>query len=92
MRPEDFMYFDYILAMDQMNLAQLQTMCPVDYAGHLGLFLNFAADEDMDEVPDPYYGGDGGFSDVLDLVEAASNGLLHALCTERGLCPKHGDS
>ncbi|MBL1432521.1 MAG: low molecular weight phosphotyrosine protein phosphatase, partial [Gammaproteobacteria bacterium] len=31
------------------------------------------------EVPDPYYGGDNGFEQVLDLVEAASMGLLKTI-------------
>jgi protein-tyrosine phosphatase len=71
---EDFRRFDYILAMDYANLAELETMCPADYPGHLGLFLGFAAGADSEEVPDPYYGGDDGFAHVLDLVEAASEG------------------
>lgn len=78
-RAADFSRFHYILAMDRANLANLQAMCPSDYAGHLGLFLPFAADADTDEVPDPYYGGAGGFSQVLDLVEAASEGLLQEI-------------
>jgi low molecular weight protein-tyrosine phosphatase len=81
----DFDRFHYILAMDRQNLADLQSMCPVDYAGHLGLFLPFAgapaavADEIPDEVPDPYYGGDEGFARVLDMVERASEGLLREI-------------
>jgi protein-tyrosine phosphatase len=34
-----------------------------------------------EEVPDPYYGGADGFSQVLELVEAASEGLLQQICT-----------
>jgi protein-tyrosine phosphatase len=37
------------------------------------------------EVPDPYYGGANGFEEVLDLVEAASRGLLQHLRTD----PRH---
>ncbi len=40
------------------------------------LFLEFAPDCGLDEVPDPYYGGPSGFEQVLDLVEEASRGLL----------------
>jgi len=74
--PEDFQRFDYILAMDHSNLADLRDLCPDDYPGHLGLFLAFADGESLDEVPDPYYGGDDGFARVLDMIEAASEGLL----------------
>jgi protein-tyrosine phosphatase len=31
------------------------------------------------DVPDPYYGGDEGFEHVLDLVEAATRGLVEDL-------------
>jgi protein-tyrosine phosphatase len=34
----------------------------------------------VEEVPDPYYGGDEGFTRVLDMVEAASEGLLQEIC------------
>ena len=40
------------------------------------MFLDFAPETGVKEVPDPYYGGDGGFDEVLDLIEAASKGLL----------------
>jgi protein-tyrosine phosphatase len=79
-RASDFRRFDYVLAMDRMNLADLELMCPADFAGHLGLFLPFAAEVVTEEVPDPYYGGADGFSQVLELVEAASEGLLQQIC------------
>jgi protein-tyrosine phosphatase len=72
---EDFSEFTHILAMDEENLRNLQAIAPADYAGHLGLFLDFAQCVER-EVPDPYYGGDAGFGHVLDLVENASMGLL----------------
>ena len=72
----DFAEFDYIVAMDNANLSDLQLMKPQGYTGHLGLFLAFAARNDYCEVPDPYYGGQDGFELVLDLIEDASRGLL----------------
>ena len=78
-RSQDFEQFDYILAMDQQNLADLRAMCPPYFTGHLGLFLPFAPDNPTDEVPDPYYGGDEGFTRVFDMVEAASDGLLREI-------------
>lgn len=73
---EDFEHFDYILAMDMQNLADLQAMRPQSYAGCLDLFMAFAENTDITQVPDPYYGGDQGFAQVLDLIETASIGLL----------------
>ena len=79
---EDFLRFDYILAMDQMNLGELRDLCPPGYHGHLGLFLAFAEGLSLREVPDPYYGGADGFTQVLDLVESASEGLLQKISRE----------
>lgn len=76
----DFEEFDYIVAMDKQNLADLRAMSPSTFTGFLGLFLPFAGDDITDEVPDPYYGGDEGFTVVLDMIEAASEGLLQEIC------------
>jgi len=72
----DFGEFDYVLAMDRSNFEDLITICPPAHRAKLHLFLTFAAEEDEDEVPDPYYGGLTGFERVLDLIEQASQGLL----------------
>jgi protein-tyrosine phosphatase len=79
----DFQAFDYILAMDRSNLRDLSAMKPAGFGGHLGLFLDFHPDIAIDEVPDPYYGGDEGFAHVLDLVEEASRGLMRAMLDAR---------
>jgi protein-tyrosine phosphatase len=78
-RAEDFERFGWIVAMDRANLRALEALRPPQYAGHLGLFLDFAPDAGIDEVPDPYYGGLEGFDRVLDLVEVASAGLVERL-------------
>ena len=75
----DFETFDYVLAMDRMNYRTLSIVCPAHARGRLSLFLDFAPSLGLDEVPDPYYGADGGFEEVLDIVEAASRGLLAAI-------------
>jgi protein-tyrosine phosphatase len=72
----DFAAFDYIIAMDEDNLAKLRESADVDHHGKLRLFLEFAAASTLTEVPDPYYGGLAGFERVLDLVEDAAQGLL----------------
>ncbi len=73
---EDFGRFDYVLAMDQNNLAILERLRPREAGSHLGLFLEFAVRHTEREVPDPYYGGAEGFERVLDMVEDAAQGLL----------------
>jgi len=78
---EDFERFDYIIAMDEDNLARLRDESPEEYHGKLRLFLEFGALKER-EVPDPYYGGSAGFERVLDLVEEASRGLLKTISRE----------
>lgn len=74
----DFEQYDYILAMDKSNLADLLRICPQDYQHKVQLFLDYA-DGSEQEVPDPYYSGGDGFELVLDLVERATDGLLQKL-------------
>jgi protein-tyrosine phosphatase len=73
---DDFTAFDYVLAMDAANLSLLRQQCPEASRGKLKLFLAFAENVELREVPDPYYGGAQGFEQVLDLVEHAAQGLL----------------
>ncbi len=75
----DFEYFDLILAMDRENLRALERRAPASSRERLRLFLEFAPEAGVSEVPDPYYGGPNGFEDVLDLIEAASRGLIEHL-------------
>ncbi|HSC96463.1 MAG TPA: low molecular weight protein-tyrosine-phosphatase [Burkholderiales bacterium] len=75
----DFGEFDYLLAMDRMNLRVLERLCPSRHGHKLKLFLAFSTDAVPREVPDPYYGGEQGFEQVLDLVEEAAQGLLDHL-------------
>jgi protein-tyrosine phosphatase len=77
--PRDFEDFDLILAMDSENLKVLNHRAPVHTRDRVHLFLEFAPDAATTEVPDPYYGGPNGFEEVLDLVEAATQGLLQHL-------------
>lgn len=74
----DFARFDLILAMDQRNLQHLQGLRPATAPTELDLFLRRYALA-LDEVPDPYYGGEEGFERVLDLIEQASEALLAEL-------------
>ena len=77
--PDDFEHYDLILAMDRENLRVLERRAPSEARGRLRLFLEFAPEAGVSEVPDPYYGGPNGFEDVLDLIEAASRGLIEHL-------------
>ena len=72
----DFQRFDYVLAMDADNHSERAGFCPPGEEHRLYMFLDFAPELGRSNVPDPYYGGDGGFDAVLNMIEAASFGLL----------------
>ncbi len=94
---DDYADFDLILAMDWDNLALLQVDCPPQHMSKLKLLMEFAQGAGQHEVqagakavpaavPDPYYGGEAGFEEVLNLVEAACDGLVMHL--QNALVPK----
>ena len=71
----DFDRFDLILAMDAENRRELLALAPDDEARAK---VRMFRPGDLD-VPDPYYGGEDGFEEVLDLVEDAARQLLDEL-------------
>lgn len=84
-RHEDFLEFDYVLAMDRSNYEDLRELCHPDYESRLRLFLEFGQDPQVQDVPDPYYGGPQGFERVLDLIEQASVRLLADIRNQHGI-------
>lgn len=82
---EDFAKFDYILAMDCENLGAMRELLSAENEQRAQLFMHFAHASGQPEVPDPYYGGGGGFVRVLDLVEDAARGLLAHIRAQHGL-------
>jgi len=75
----DFSRFDWLLAMDHVNLRAARRTCSPDATGKLELFLRFAGLDDIDEVPDPYYGSSADFQRVIELAEAGARGLIARL-------------
>jgi len=74
--PGDFSDFDLLLAMDRGHAKILSRQAPPEAAGRVRMFLDYAPHLGATDVPDPYYGGGGGFELVLDMVEAAAAGLI----------------
>lgn len=75
--PRDFGAFDLILAMDSQNLADIEALRPPESATPARLFLDYAPETGLSDIPDPYFTGD--FEGALDLIEAAARGLLKRL-------------
>ena len=88
--PQDFVEFDYVVAMDGENAADLKDM--VRRAGKRGLlggldrgveeimgkvclFGEFGGREVDEEVGDPYYGGQDGFEVAFEQVERMGSGF-----------------
>ncbi|GJL80551.1 MAG: phosphotyrosine protein phosphatase [marine bacterium B5-7] len=76
---DDFERFDYVLAMDAANIQALTEMAEDSCQSKIRLFMDFDTTFGVSEIPDPYYGGDGGFDRVLDMIEAAGAGLINDL-------------
>lgn len=74
--PEDFERFDLIIAMDKGHMVWLRRQCPSEHHHKLAMFLSFAERFQAGDVPDPYYGGEDGFEQVLDMCEDAVQGIL----------------
>ena len=72
----DFKNFDYLIAMDRENLREVEILLPEQFSGKLVLFSSLIKNSALVDVPDPYYGGESGFDDVIDMVEEGVLGLL----------------
>lgn len=81
----DFEQFDHILAMDTDNYTLLIEASPSQYHHKIKLFLDYAPERKEKDVPDPYYGGQNGFSNVFDLVEDASKGFYDSVIKQQSL-------
>ncbi|CDH58381.1 protein phosphotyrosine phosphatase [Lichtheimia corymbifera JMRC:FSU:9682] len=74
----DFNRFDYILCMDESNLANLQEMAPAGTTATIKLFGEYDPQGER-IIRDPYYGGSEGFERNFKQVSRASEGFLNEL-------------
>ncbi len=75
----DFAAFDLLLCADRRNAAALLALAPSAAAAErVRLLREFDPAATALDVPDPYL-GEGGFEEVLDVIEAACAGLVAAL-------------
>ncbi len=77
--PNDFEQFDLILAMDITHFNYLKDHVFPQRTGQLHLFLDFVGKEHSLEVPDPYYGDEGDFEYVYDLIDLGVQALIKKL-------------
>lgn len=81
LEPSDADTFDYILAMDEKNLANSEALFRQHgkKPKHLGLLRAFEEPPTQAAVPDPYYGSAEDFEAVYQIVDRATEGLLRHL-------------
>ncbi|MBM6549990.1 low molecular weight protein-tyrosine-phosphatase [Marinomonas ostreistagni] len=71
---DDFDQFDWILAMDSENLANLKRLKPANCRAKVVMFGRYRDGVNFGEVDDPYYGGDSGFASMREqLFEIAED-------------------
>lgn len=76
-KKEDLDKFDLVVVMDNSNFKNVYPMASTELQKKkIRKFTEFASESGIDIVPDPYFGGQEGFEEVLDLVTDCSEGLL----------------
>lgn len=83
-REEDFLRFDKIIVMDDMNYENVSRLAPERlYLNKVYRFVEFCTHHpEWTYVPDPYYEGREGFELVLDLLEDGCEGLMSQIKNE----------
>jgi len=79
----DFEKFDYILGMDDSNITNILLLDHKDkFKNKIFKMTDFCSTSQADFVPDPYYGGTGGFENVIDILEDSCASLLDKIKQE----------
>lgn len=80
---EDFRSSDLILVMDEANLQAVRALAPDEASRNkVRLFLSFTDGSHGEVVPDPYHGGEEGFTNVVAVVRAGADAIVAALSNE----------
>ncbi|ERP32199.1 low molecular weight protein-tyrosine-phosphatase [Chitinivibrio alkaliphilus] len=83
--PADFSRFDYLIAQDRQNYADMAEQASKADRKKLFKMTDFAQSTSAQDVPDPYYGGPAGFERVLDILEDSCEGLLAHITAKENL-------
>lgn len=76
----DLSHYDHVLAMDKRNLSDLLALDTADANNpKIRLLREFDEEPGDFSVPDPYYGGADGFSNVQTIVDRSTRRLLDGL-------------
>lgn len=81
--PEHLLESDCVFVMDRSNMNDLMAVCPPDCRHKASLLLSRLPEEELDSVPDPYYGSAEGFEEVYWLIERVVSRIADELSLER---------
>ncbi|WMJ74783.1 low molecular weight protein-tyrosine-phosphatase [Cytophagaceae bacterium ABcell3] len=85
--PSDLQEFDYMVAMDKSNfndIRGLENQCN-GVKCKFYMMRQFDTVKDSEEVPDPYYGGDDGFTEVYEILDRSCRNFLEHVVKENNL-------
>ena len=81
---KDFTEFDMIITMDKDNYLEIRSRdFHKQFHSKILPITNFCKQNKVEEIPDPYYGGNIGFENVLDLLEDACEGLFEYILANK---------
>lgn len=82
--PDDLDYYDYILAMDEHNYQNIMRL-PNASANATKVFMmrDFDTKGKGEDVPDPYYGGEGGFDNVFEILGRSIEAFIQELKVDK---------
>lgn len=75
----DFQQFDHIYVMDRSNFSNVVRLASTSEETKKVKLLLEEIDLDIDEVPDPYYGGADGFEKVYQMIDMACEAIAKKL-------------
>ena len=80
----DFDKFDMIIGMDDQIIAGLKQLAmTVEEEAKIFRMTDFCRNIEATHVPDPYYGGEKGFENLIDLLEDACEGLYNKIVEKK---------
>jgi len=81
----DYERASYVVAMDRMNLTNVTAWAPSNYQGEIKLLMDYCGHAGNAQIPDPYYGDDAAFDQVVTQIEQSATGLLNYICKKHNL-------
>jgi protein-tyrosine phosphatase len=82
---EDYARFQYVIAMDRVNLSNVRAWAPADYDGEIELLLHYSPNVVQQQISDPYYEDESRFDAVFEQIKRANQHFLNYLTNKHQL-------